>query len=75
MNRPGLKPSARAASRPATAPAVSVIGSTAARVSTSHFDTTSRRPAGGFVVRNTSRHRVSSPGDDDGAVTSVMPAT
>ena len=42
VNKPGLNPSARTASRPATAPAVSVIGSTAARVSTSHLDTTSR---------------------------------
>src|SRR5579884_1689717 len=54
--QPGLKPGLRTASRPATSPAVRVMGRTAARVRTSHLETGSSRPAGGLVVRSTSRH-------------------
>jgi hypothetical protein len=51
---------------------VSVIGRTAARVSTSHLETGSSRPSGGFVVRRTSRQRVMRPGEDDRAATLTL---
>src|SRR5256886_4065 len=62
-NKPGRNQARFTASRPATAPAVRVMGRTDARVSTSHFETGSRRPAGGLDVRSTSRQRARSPGD------------
>src|SRR3984885_15944854 len=50
-----LNPGRRTASRVAMAPAVIVIGRTAARVSTSQRETkSSGRPSGGLVVRSTS---------------------
>ena len=59
---PGLKPGRCTASRVATAPATSVMGSTAARVSTSQRDTGSRaRPLGGLVVRSTSTQAENRP--------------
>src|SRR5438067_1071239 len=60
-NHVQLKPLSPTARRPATSPAVSVIGSTDARVSTSHRDPGSRRPDGGLVVRSTSRQFASRP--------------
>ena len=61
-SRPVLKPWRRTASSVATAPATSVMGSTAARVSTSQRDTGSRgRPLGGLVVRSTSTQAENRP--------------
>ncbi len=61
-SRPVLNPGRRTASSVATAPATSVMGSTAARVRTSQRDTGSRaRPLGGLVVRNTSTQAESRP--------------
>ncbi len=48
--QPAAKPCWRAASRPAMAPAVSVIGSTPARVMTSQRETWSSSPSGGLTV-------------------------
>ncbi len=44
------KSARRTVSRPAIAPAVSVIGSTPARVMTSQRETLSSSPAGGLIV-------------------------
>ena len=61
-NKPVLKPWRRTASSVATAPATSVMGRTAALVSTSQRDTGSRgRPLGGLVVRRTSTQAENRP--------------
>src|SRR5882762_8635756 len=70
-------PSWNAASSPAMAAAVIVIGSTDARVITSQRDKASTRPAGGLLVRNAyrqlarSRDRVAMPDFVSGSLTSV----
>src|SRR5215213_2694834 len=66
---PASKSSSWTASSPATRPAVTVMGSTAARVRNSHRLTTSISPdAGGLVVVSTSFQRDSRPWCEVGAV-------
>src|SRR5690349_18943943 len=67
--RPASKASSWTARSPATRPAVTVIGSTAARVRNSHRLTTSISPeAGGLVVVSTSFQRDRRPWWPVGAV-------